>query len=382
MGIDSLSPAEFAAKHRALFEKAVGDKAKQVGARSLSTKLHMEVYLDRSGGDLRLMFDNLKDVESTRKGAIPLKEAWAIDEQLAAAAAEQAARTTGGKLTPLSARFLPTQFRDDYERLTGLTIDHKPGTSVQGVSLVRSGSDVQLDIDFNKALQGVSAQRAVLAVSEHFQVVAERVDPPADPQLPPYWIYLSPVPGTKPGTELRAASGISGFSGDSGHLISAGAPVTVRLGAGYQGPAYETITLRLDAVNDLGSGPAKPPSAATKPARDAWNKYFVRRNADFDMTAALARGELTAVSLDEARKVPGIKVLLSAIRADAGSSVSSLHKKGLLEFFREPQTKTLAALRRFDGEAGAVLSIVDESKKRWIGTFDVADDGTKSWVER
>src|SRR5258705_141771 len=67
------------------------------------------------------------------------------------------------------------------------------------------------------------AVKVVLGLTQNAAIIAERVNPAADPNLPPYWIYISARPGkAESGTWIKRDNGMSGFSPDSGSLIYAG----------------------------------------------------------------------------------------------------------------------------------------------------------------
>ena len=48
---------------------------------------------------------------------------------------------------------------------------------------------------------------------------------------------------------------------------------------------------------------------------------------------------------------------------------------------KEPTAKT-QAVRSYDGESGGYLSLVDTTKKKWVGGYAFGDDGTISFNER
>lgn len=381
----SLPPGSFGQLHRALVQSTVDPVAKGIGAKALSDKLDDAVRAQKGANkDLALVADNLVDVKETRKGSIPLKEAYDIDARIAEDAAAQAAKSTGGVLTPESARFLPYALRADYERITGEKILDKPGVAVAGVDVKGSGAHVDVTIDFKKALAGVTAKNPVLAITEDLVISASRLDGGVqDPNLPPYWIVISPREN-KLGhdTQLKNNGWRSFTDPTQGHLISAGSPDVIELMKGHNATKpFSTITFHLDAVNDYGT-PVKPPSTATKAVREAWDTHFDANNGGFDFDAAAKAGTLEKKTLSEVRDTQGIKVLLSAIRDNTNQSVTKLVKDGLLEFAVDKATNSLAVLRRVDGESEQWLSVVDLTKHKWVGTWSVADDGTKDWNER
>jgi hypothetical protein len=385
MGLKTLSPADFGARHKKLFADTIGPLATAQGAKSLSRNFTLELAYARKEGDLGLIYDNVQDLSEVKKGA-KLADAYAIDEQLASAAAAQAAKATGGVLNKESARFLPERFRGDYERITGEKISMKNGAAVEGVKISETrGGKVEVDIDFKKALEGVTAREVVLAVHDHFVLSASRLDGAVqDPSLPPYWIVISPrAGGIKDNTQLIDESGMRGFTDpDHGHLIHPGGD-TAKLVVGHDFDAkpYATLTFNLDAVNDYGTE-VKPPSEKTKAVREGWGKHFKEDEAQFDFSAALSSGTMEEKTLAEVRDLPGIKTLFSAIRENTEQSISKLVKDELLHFYYDTDTKSLAVLRSYDGESGGHLNIIDEAKKRWVGGFSFGDDGTIGWNER
>lgn len=377
-----LAPSEFGKLHRKLFEDVVGGRAKQLGAKALTDRLALDVGYSSPSPDAKLIYDNVTAVRETRNGNIPLTTAFELDEQLATASAAQAARATGGTLTEESAKYLPELYRSDFERLTGAAIDSKPGIAVKGVSLTKGPNNaVEVKIDFKQALAGVTADRAVLAVGDHFVLVADRVNPAKDANLPPYSLSISPRAGAMWGdTWLTRQNGLRGFADPAyGSLLSAGSE-TMKLTNANQTKTYETLTFTLDQVNELGSAGGKPPSSETKAIREGWRKHF--KSDGFDFSAALRSGKLQEKSLAEARTVPGIKVLLSEIRQANNQSITGLVNKGLLAFYVDPKTDSFAALVTYQGESGGKLYVMDQAKDRWVGTFDFGDDGTIEWLER
>lgn len=387
MTLNRLSPAEFGKLHRQMFEGIVGPMAQKIGAKSLSNKLHMEAYGRKNNEpDVAMVFDNIKDIEETNKGSLPLKKAYEADEALATAMAAAAVGATGGALTPESARFLPHQLKADYEKITGLKIDDKPGTSVSGVTIkARGTSALDVKIDFEKALKGATAKDVVLALTDNLVIGASRLDGGVqDPSIPPYWIVIYPrADKIKPDTWLTDDSGSRGFDdADHGQLIRAGTE-TIKLEKGMNATRpYQTITFTLDKVNDYGDGDVKPASEGTKAVRDGWNKFFKKSEGYFDLEKGISAGKLERVTLAQARELPGAKTLFSAIRANAGESITAQVKRGTLEFVRDPATNSVGVLRSVEGESEHWLSILDGNKKKWVGTFAVGDDGTKDWIER
>lgn len=382
----SLAPGSFGQLHRNLLQSTIEPLAKQVGARALSDKLTDAVRSAQRNNDaaVDLVADNLAEVRESRKGAIPLKEAWDIDQRLAEDAAVQAAKATGGVLTPESARFLPYALRADYEKITGEKIVDRPGVAVAGVDVKGSGAHVDVSIDFKRALAGVTAKDVVLAVTDHLVVSASRLDGGvADPALPPYWIVISPREN-KLGhdTQLKNGNGWRSFTDPTqGHLIATGGDTIELMKGSNATKAFQTVTFQLDAVNDYGT-PVKPASTATKAVREAWDHHFDAANGAFDFDKGTKAGTLEQKTLAEVRDLQGIKVLLSAIRDNAGSSVTKLVKDGLLEFVVDNASNSLAVVRRVDGESEHWLSVVDLTKHKWVGTWAVSDDGTKEWNER
>jgi hypothetical protein len=379
------TPAEFGKLHRELFESVVGPRAAALGAKTLSNKVHRDMAYAKKDGDLGLIYDNVQQVAGAKKGAIPLKEAYALDEQLAIEAAEQAAKTTGGVLTSASAKFLPVTFRKDFERVTGAKIDGQAGVAVKGVDIKKAANgDVQVKVEFKKALAGVKAKEVVLAVAEHFLLTATRLNPPlADPKAPPYYLAISPRDGAMwPDTFLLRGRGLSGFTDPSeASLIHAGTE-TVKLVDQNNTKTYEAVTFEVDAVNGRGDQNSKPPSAATKIVRETWGKCFNQDEIRFDFDKALKDGTFVEKKLSEVRNTPGMNPLFSSIREATGFSITKLVKDNLLQFYVDTKTKSMAVLRSYDGESGGHLSIIDPDKKRWVGSFDFGDDGTIEWNER
>lgn len=387
MALNRLSPTDFGKLHRQMFEGIVGPMAQKIGAKSLSDKLHMEAYgRQNNEPDVAMVFDNIKDIEETNKGSLPLKKAYEQDELLTGAMAAAAAQATGGVLTPESARFLPTQLKADYEKITGLKMDDKPGAAVSGVTIkARGAGALDVKIDFEKALQGATAKDIVLALTDNLVIGASRLEGGVqDPSIPPYWIVIYPrADKIKANTILKDDNGSRGFTdADHGQLIRAGTE-SLKLEDGWNATRpYQTVTFTLDKVNDFGDGDGKPASAGTKAVRDGWNKFFKKSDGSFNLDKGITAGKLERLTLAQVRALPGAKTLFSAIRANAGESITNQVKRGTLEFVRDPATNSVGVLRSVEGESEHWLSVLDLSKKKWVGTFSVGDDGTKDWTER
>ena len=381
---ENLTPDQFAASHGSLLQDTLGPLAKSLGARALSGKLSDAIREEaRTNPQLAMLTDNLSQVSQSRKGSIPLKEVYQIDQQLVKEAAEQAAKSSGGVLNAESARFLPEELRADFEHLTGQKISDQPGIAVDGVTVKGEGKNVEVRIEFEKALAGVTARDVVLALTDTMTVHASRLDGVEDPNLPPYWVVISPREGKVPGgTTINSGSGWSSFTNpDQGHLIRAG-NTEVNLYPDYnEKTPFQTAAFKLDKVNDYGSV-AKEPSAKTEGVRGSWEALCEASGGEFNFEEGLQAGKLEGKTLDEVRDLPGTKVLFKAIRENSGQSISKLAKEGLLEFAVDKESNSLGVLRRVDGESEHWLSVVDLSKGRWVGTWSVGDDGTREWNER
>lgn len=377
------TPAEFGQMHRAKLQSVLDPLAQSVGAKSYNSKLS-DAVLDkkRTDTDTAMLYDNLAQAQEVRKGSIPLKELYEIDQQLAEQAAAQAAKTSNGILTPESARFLPQAFLADYQAITGQQTADMPGVAVDGVSVKQDGANTSVAIDFEKALAGATAKGVVLALTDSISINASRLEGVQDPEIPPYWITISPREGKVPyGTQAHAPTGYSGFSNpDNGHLIFAGT-TTIELSEDRTDKPFQTLTFDLDKVNSYGV-PEKPASNASKASREAWEARFSEENGGFDFADGVASGALEARQLSDVRDQPGIKVLFSAIRETTGQSISKLFKDGLLEFAFDKQSNSLGVLRRLEESVEQRLSIVDTAKGKWVGSWVLNDDGSKDWSER
>lgn len=381
---EGVTPDQFAESHSALLQETLGPLAKSIGARALSGKLTDAIREEaRNNLQLAMLTDNLSDVSESRKGSIPLKEVYQIDQQLVKEAAGQAAKSSGGVLNAESARFLPEQLRADFEHLTGEKISDKPGVAVDGVTVRGEGKKVEVNIEFEKALEGATAKDVVLALTDTMTVHASRLDGVEDPNIPPYWVVISPREGKVPGgTQINSGSGWSSFTNpDNGHLIRAG-HTDVNLYPDYnEKTPFQTAAFNLDKVNDYGTV-AKEPSAKTEGVRGSWEALCEASGGEFNFEDGIKAGKLEGKSLDEVRDIPGTKVLFKAIRENSGQSISKLAKEGLLEFALDKESNSLGVLRRVDGESEHWLSVVDVNKGRWVGTWSVGDDGTREWNER
>src|SRR5688572_154554 len=340
-----------------------------------------------NGGDFDIVYDNMRDVhEFSGRRSLPLKDAYALDEQLVLEAAKHAAKATGGKLTAMSARLLPHDLRADYTRITGEKIDDATGPARPGVTIKKNGKNTDITIDFKKALAGATARTVVLGITEHVVIKADRLDRAVENKdIPPYWIVISPREGKLDGAHLDDPEGSRSFDDPThGQLIRAGTEkLELRKDYNARTP-FATMTFTLDQVNDYGTE-VKEPSEKTKPFRDSWSKHFDKANGYFDFKKAIDDGKLTRLTLAEAREIPGMKTLLSAIRENADSSITKLVKSGHLEFAHDPKTKSVVAYRTLHEESGGYLSVIDTQKKRWVGTFEVTentDDYGLEWHER
>lgn len=383
MTIKTIAPQDFGRKHKAMVERVVAPAAEKLGAKSLTDNVYLEVAYAKKEGEVGLVYDNLRDVKDEKpgRGAFKLQEAYDVDERLVTEAAAQAAKTTGGVLTAESARFLPHNLRDDFEHLTGVKIEDKNGVAVPGVKIDRKpGGKVDVHVDFRQALAGVTAKNVVLAIDDLFVLTASRLDTPARADIPPYWLVIGPREGKmKEGTWLKDEHGMRGFEGgDPHHLIHAGGDVSelVQETRGKR-ETYATLTFHVDVVNDLGDGPPKEPSGATKAVREGWQAHG---GAALDFAAAANKGTIAEVLYADVKGLPGIKVMLSAIRDDLGGNITNLVKKGELKFYRDAATSSLAVVHPAnDGKSYA--AIYDEGRKKWVGTLHEAAT-TASWTER
>jgi hypothetical protein len=329
---------------------------------------------------VKVVLDNIKEIGEWNDRAIPLQEVYETSESMALDAAKAAAKSNGGVLDASSARFLPFEFQAEFELLTGVKIDDAPGAAVPGVKIDLKGNDAKVTIDFEKALAGQTAKKVVLGLTQNAAIIAEKVTPAADPNLPPYWIYISARPGKADDTYLKRDSGISGFSSDSGSLIRAG-KTRIELVDSSATEVKGTLQFTLDKVNDLGSE-IKEPSAKTKVVREAWIKTFNEDYVTFDFEKGLASGKLQKLSRADFEKITGAKTLLSSIRAETGVSITKRVEQGRLQFVRDPKSGSAAALLLPDGPGTSLLYVLDEKAKRWVGTWRAADDGVTDWLER
>lgn len=377
-----ITPQAFAKSHRQLVEQAVAPVAKQLKAKTLNTKLEAGLFEQRTTPEVKVVLDNIKVIGDASTRALPLKALYETSETMALEAAEAAAQSTDGVLNEKSARFLPNEYQADFEKITGATITDKPGAAVKGVSIKVNGADATVKINFRQALEGQTAQKVVLGLTQNVAIIAEKVDPPANPNLPAYWVYISPREGKMPGSvDLRNDSGIRGFNDpDQGNLIGAGTEQLQLLRSGTD-RVVGKMTFTLDEVNDIGTR-QKPASEKTKAVREAWISKFSENDGFFDFTKGLKNGSLTKVTRDEVEALQGSKTMLSAIRSDANLSITRLLTDERLELVRDPKTKSVAALLSADGESESWLYVLDEKAKKWVGTWSIGDDGTKGWSER
>lgn len=216
----------------------------------------------------------------------------------------------------------------------------------------------------------------MLGLTQRAAIIAERVEPAENPNLPPYWVYISPRPGKNDSsTVLVRDSGISGFSNsDSGSLIRAGDTKIDIARQNDRTKVLSRLTFEVDAMNDLGSR-VKPPSEKTKAVRTAWTKRFDANDN------VISLKNLPKLSRAEFEALPGAKTLLSGVRENHGS-ISKLLKEERLELARDPASKSAVAYVYADGEAESWLYVLDEKARRWVGTLSIGDDGTKGWDER
>lgn len=372
-----ITPKAFALGTRKMVEDVVAPVAKQRKAKTLNQKVEDDLFKKREEPDVKVVLDNLKEIGEWDSRAIPLKEVYDTSESMALDAARAAARSSkAGVLDKKSARFLPFEFQAEFEKLTGVKIDDKPGAAVKGVKITMKGNDAKIDINFAQALEGTTAKKVILGLTQQAAIIAERVSPPADPNIPAYWIYISARPGkAADDTWLKRDNAMSGFSSDSGSLISAG-KTKIELVDQSGDVVRGKLEFSLDAVNDIGSE-VKAPSAKTKVVREAWIKRFDAESNAFDFKKGV-----TAMTRQQFEALPGAKTLLSAIREDMNTSVSRLVQDERLEFVRDPKTSSAAALVSADGEAESWLYVLDEKARKWVGTWDIGDDGTKDWEER
>ena len=379
--LNKLTPAAFAKSHRTLVEEVVAPAARQLGAKALSTPLSEDLFRRRDEPAVKVVIDNLKPLSDAARRAIPLKEVYELTESNALSAASAAAKSTGGVLTPESARFLPQAFQLDYQTITGLKVSDRPGAAVDGVHIESNGNQVKVDIEFQKALAGQTAAQVVLGLTDQVMIIAERREPPADPALPPYWVFISPREGKLPaGTTIRTDTGTSGF-GDvtAGHLINAGTSAHQLLGPGDR--PLQTLTFSLDQVNGIGVA-QKPASEKTRVVREAWDSHFSADVGGFDFAAALKKGSLVPVTRDALEAMAGAKTMLSAIRERGGASITRLIADERVQLVRDPATRSTAVLLTTEGESDSRLFVLDEKSQRWVGSIAVGDDGTHAWQER
>jgi hypothetical protein len=376
MPVAKLSPQAFASTHRKMVEDVVAPAATRLKAKTLNDKLKSDLFANRNAPNANVALDNIKEIgDANWRRAMPLKELYDTSESMALDVAKAAAKASGGVLDKSSARFLPFEYQADFEKMTGVKIDDKPGAAVKGVKIKLTGNDAHIDINFKEALAGATANKVVLGLTQRAAIIAERVNPPENPNLPSYWVYISARPGkNESGAVLVRDSGISGFDSDSGSLIRAGDTKIDIAKGNSRNTVLSTLTFKVDEMNDLGSD-QKPPSEKTKAVRTAWIKKFDPNEGYLDIKGLpkLTRAEFEAM--------PGAKTLLSSVRENFGS-ISKLIKDERIAFVRDPASKSAIAYVYADGEMESWAHVLDEKAKRWVGTLSIADDGTKGWEER
>jgi hypothetical protein len=374
----SLPPTAFAQNTRKLVEDVVAPAAKKANAKALSEAVQQDLYAHRDQPDVKLVLDNIKPIADNSRRAVPLNDLYDITEQKALAAATAAAKTSGGELTPESARFLPPELRAEFEQIAGVKIDDHIG-GMPGVTIKQNGSDTSVDIEFAKALQGQTADKLVIGQADQFLIVAKKLDPVKDPSIPPYEIYITPREGkVANGTRIQD-DGNSAFSGpDIGHLIFAGKTEPKLLDGNDK--VLATMTFNLDKVNGYGTA-TKAPSAKTQGVREGWEK-LISADGDVDFSKAVKAGTLKKLDHGTLTELPGAKTMLSAIRADWNEGITHMMTNGRLEAVRDPATQTVAVWAHPDDASGGDLYVLDEKAKKWVGTWDVGDDGVKKWNER
>lgn len=378
--VDQFTPSEFGQAHSQLLQALLAPVAEKVGAKSLTDKLAIGVLDQRQvQPEVGLIYDNLGELASAKKGAIPLKDLYTIDAQMVEQIVAQATKTTGGLLTPESARFLPQNLQAEYRELSGQKPDSKPGIAVEGITIEEGPSSLNVDIEFEKALQGASTKDIVLAVTEKLVIHADRIDGGVeDASIPPYRMIISPrAGGMDPGAQL-SHQGVRQFTDPSlGNLIFAGEH-SLSLIDGESKP-IQTMEFSLDKVNTYGAAGVEP-SEKTRAAREAWDAFFVE--GGFDFSEGLKNGSLQSRTYEEAKAQKGTKILFSAIRDLGVGSLTRLVKNGLLEFAYHKESDTLAVCRRNEEALEHTLSVVDCAKGKWVGSWLASDDGSKEWRER
>jgi hypothetical protein len=374
-----LSPTAFAQTTRKLVEDVVAPAAKKANAKALSEAVQQDLYAHRDQPDVKLVLDNIKPIADNSRRAVPLKDLYDITEQKALSSATAAATTSGGELTPESARFLPPELRAEFEQIAGVKIDDHIG-GMPGVTIKQDGNKTSVDIEFAKALQGQTADKLVIGQADQFLIVAKKLDPVQDPNIPPYEIYITPRDGkVANGTRIQSDTGNSAFSGpDIGHLIFAGKGEQKLLDGSDK--TLATLSFNLDKVNGYGTA-TKAPSAKTQGARESWEK-LIDENGQVDFSEAVKAGTLKTLDHDALTALPGAKTMLSAIRSQWNEGITHMMKGGRLEAVRDPAAKTVGLWAHPEEESGGNLYVLDEKSGKWIGTWDVGDDGTKQWLER
>jgi hypothetical protein len=248
-----------------------------------------------------------------------------------------------------------------------------------GVTIKQNGSDTSVDIEFAKALQGQTADKLVIGQADQFLIVAKKLDPVQDPNIPPYEIYITPRDGKVASGTRILDDGNSSFSGpDVGHLIFAGKTEPKLLDGSDK--VLATLSFNLDKVNGRGT-PTKAPSAKTQGARESWEK-LIPATGDVDFSKEVKAGTLKKLDHDTLTDLPGAKTMLSAIRADWNEGITHMMTNDRLEAVRDPASKTVGVWAHPSGASGGKLYVLDENAKKWVGTWDVRDDGRRQWFER
>jgi hypothetical protein len=321
-----------------------------------------------------VVFDNIKEIGDAASRALPLRRVYETSESMALEAAKAAAH--GGDLDAKSARFLPFEYQADFEKVAGIGVADAPGSAVKGVTIRLDGDNASVRIRFKQALEGQTANKVVLGLTQRAAIIAERLEPAENPDLPPYWIYISPRPGKNPsGTQLVREAGSSSFTmSDIGTLIRAGRTEVKLVRSSDANTTTNRMTFDLDEVNDLGSQ-RKLPSAKTKAVRELWLKRFDEPAGEFNLS------RLPELSRAQFEALPGAKTLLSGVRRIHGP-IGKLLESGRLELVHDPLAKTAVAYVKADGESENWLYVLDERARRWVGTWSVSDDGSTRWDER
>ena len=387
----SLSPAEYAAKHRAFVETVMAPVAEKAGAKKLSEDFIWGLDAEtRANPDVKLAASFLSDLVFA-KGLtrLPLGAAYALLESTALAAAEYAAATAMGKITDASARFLPADLRAAYPREIGGTIDMAPGVAARGVTITGDATAETVTIDFEKALAGVTAQNVILAIGENVIVSADSCRgngrDERDWTLPPYRIVIQASP--KSPYSYVSNKGTSSFT--SGSVVSPGT-TTYKLGTESNNCGLATLTVTLDKTNNYG--PYKRGTAATEALRNSWHSYFT--NGAHDFASAIANGTLLAKTDAEAKKFKGMQTARDWIRNTVQNTttqtinVVNLVKSGEVSYAFDPMSESMVVRYkanpdhpRYAGKADPreLLFIVQKGKLQ--GYFETTPGEQSIWRE-